>query len=165
MFKKHYALMAIVFAVAVGASGCALVNAISQSVTTPKVTFKTAELREVTLQGVSLDFLFEVQNPNAVGAEISSLAYDLRLNGSRFAKGTTKEALRVEPHGTSDVRFPFEINFQELGRTMSSLLGGQSTVKYELDVALTFDTSIGRIEVKRSADGEIEIPKPSLLGG
>ena len=146
-------------------SGCAYLQALNQKIKTPTVNFQNVELREATALGIKLDFLFEVNNPNPIGAKVTSLTYDLKLNGLRIAKGKTKEAIEVGPQGRSDVRFPFELQFKDLVSTINSLLGAKDKVKYQLDVVVCVDTPIGEIEVKRSAVGEFAVPRPKLTGG
>jgi len=157
-------LTAIIFASAC-LSGCAYVKALNQKLKTPAVNFQNVELREATALGIKLDFLFEVNNPNPIGAKVTSLAYDLKINGSRIAKGKTRETIEVGPQGRSDVRFPFELKFQDLVSTIKSLMGAKDKVKYRLDVVVSVDTPIGEIEVKRSAIGAFAVPRPKLTGG
>jgi len=165
MTKKTRTLLLTALFASVYLSGCAYVKALNQKLKTPTVNFQNVELREATALGIKLDFLFEVNNPNAIGAKVTSLTYDLKLNGSRIAKGKTQEAIEVGPQGRSDVRFPFELQFKDLVSTINSLLGAQNKVKYQLDVVVCVDTPLGEIEVKRSAVGEFPVPRPKLTGG
>tara|TARA_B100000674_G_scaffold468948_1_gene455303 strand:+ start:872 stop:1468 length:597 start_codon:yes stop_codon:yes gene_type:complete len=158
----HLLLAALIGSTAL--SGCAYVKALNNKMKTPTVKFQNVELREATAQGIKLDFLFEVNNPNALGAKITSLSYDLKLNRSRIAKGTTKEAIEVGPMGRSDVRFPFELRFEDLVSTIKTLMGVRDKVKYELDIVVSIDTPIGEVELKRRAVGEFAVPKPKLTG-
>ena len=164
MNTKTKTLLLMALIATMGLNGCAYVKALNNKMKTPKVNFQNVELREATADGIKLDFLFEVNNPNPLGAKITALTYDLKLNGSRIAKGKTKEAIEVGPQGRSDVRFPFELKFQDLVSTIKTLMGARDKIKYKLDVVVSVDTPIGEIEVKRSAVGEFPVPRPKLTG-
>ncbi len=164
MTKKTRILLLTAIFASLFLSGCAYVKALNQKIKTPTVNFQNVELREATPLGIKLDFLFEVNNPNPIGAKVTSLAYDLKINGSRIAKGKTQEAIEVGPQGRSDVRFPFELKFQDLVSTIKSLLGAKDKVKYQLDVIVSVDTPIGEIEIKRSAMGEVPVTRPKITG-
>ena len=164
MNTKTKTLLFTALILSVSLSGCAYVKALNQKMKTPSVDFQNVELREATAEGIKLDFLFAVNNPNPLGAKITALTYDLKLNGSRIANGTTKEAIEVGPQGRSDVRFPFELKFRDLVSTIKTLMGARDKVKYKLDVVVRVDTPIGDIEVKRSAVGAFAVPKPKLTG-
>jgi LEA14-like dessication related protein len=118
----------------------------------------------VSSKGIKLDFKFDVTNPNPVGARIASLDYDLQINGARVAKGRSQRAIELPASGTSEVLFPYELQFQDLVSTLKALLSLKTKVPYRLDLVIAVDTPIGIIEVSRRAEGEFDLPQPKLTG-
>jgi LEA14-like dessication related protein len=165
MVTRTQRILLLTFLTTLTLSGCAYVKALNQKMASPSVKFRDVQLREASATGIKLDFQFDVTNPNPIGVKVTALDYDLKINGSRIAKGSSNKALEVAPQGKSTVALPFELQFKDLVNTINSLIGAKSKVKYSLDVAIRVDTPLGEVELKRNVTGEFEVPRPKLSGG
>lgn len=142
-------------------SGCALVQVVADNFQKPKVSFRDVEVRSLNLQGLTLDFRFDVENQNGVGVRVASLDYDLSLQGVRVAKGSTDRALEVPSRGHGVLALPYEVRFSELPATLGAFTSLSSTVSYRVQVVVGIDTPMGVVHVSREFTGNIDLPRPT----
>ncbi len=107
----------------------------------PKVSFDKAEISDISFQDITLDFSFNVDNPNSVGVEMAGYAYDLEIEGNSLIKGETKEPLRIEPDDRSVIKLPVTLTYKDL-YSMYGDIKGKDQIAYKIKNVFTFDLPV-----------------------
>ncbi len=125
----------------------------------PDVRFSNMSIQNITFDGVTLLFDFDVTNPNRFNVNAEQYSYEFFINENSFLSGTQQEPLRIASEATSIIQVPVTLNFQEVYQTFSSLLR-QDAMAYMLSTEVEFDLPVaGRKKVPVSTSGEIPIPR------
>lgn len=122
-----------------GLGGCA--TSLDNIVSSPSI-----ELRDVKVMGLGFNsqtFLlsFDVRNPNPFPLPVSDVSYGIRLDGQRFASGTTTSEFSIPSEGDATFAISVELDLlQTAPRLLSIVRQGQSkTISYELEGELAID--------------------------
>ena len=129
-------------------TACASMHSILKSVgfKDPTITCRQVEVSDVSLDGVKLEFLFDVANPNPAGFTIAELDYVLRINDVEAARGKEKRQIRIEPNASSEVRLPYTVEYKNLFSTALSFVQPQG-LSYQLDIRFGLKTPIGVLPI------------------
>src|SRR5262249_23621607 len=142
-----------------GASGCAAFGGLFQK---PTVTLERVEITRIAFDGIGANFVFAVQNPNAIGADLASLRYQLTIDGHALAEGQGNQTLQVPAHGTGALVLPVSIRFVEFAESLLALFQKQ-VVPYTIDTRLGFQSPAGVIEIPIQSSGTFPVPRlPSV---
>jgi len=126
--------------------GCA---ALYQSMERPRINIANIMPRDIKLFEQVFDLEIRIQNPNNTPLEVNGLAFELELNGKRFATGVSNQSLVID-RLSSDVIHVEAITtlvgvlrqiaeYQETPiprvgyRIMGSIYSGSSNVKLRFD--------------------------------
>jgi LEA14-like dessication related protein len=138
----------------------ALVLASCSGIEEPNVVMTGVDIKGISTDGIELDLLVEVENPNDFGADIGDLTYNIYLDGLKVATGLQEEAVSVPAGSTVEVGVPFTIVWKGLDKGLRKLLDGE-----EHDWRIK-----GRVELSKgplsksfsfSETGEFTAPKAS----
>jgi LEA14-like dessication related protein len=125
----------------------------------PVVQFSDMSIQNITFDGVTLLFDFDVTNPNRFNVNAEQYSYEFFINEQSFISGIQESPLRINSEATSTIQVPVTLNFQEVYQTFSSLLR-QDQMAYQLSTEVEFDLPVaGRKKVPVSTSGEIPIPR------
>ncbi len=131
-------------------AGCA---SIMPHLKKPGATFKDMRVQDMGLFDSTLVFTYEVENPNPVGAYLSSLTYHLFLNDKKFASGTLDKGIALPPSGSEAVEIPVSVNYLEALGSVTAL-AGKERIPYR--IAGTF--GITGIDVPYQTEGALDLP-------
>lgn len=125
----------------------------------PTVNYSQVSIQNISFEGVTLLFDFDVNNPNQFGVTADQYSYEFFINDNSFLSGTQAENLRIIRESTSLVQVPISLNFSEVFNTFSSLLRRDS-LSYQLSTEVEFDVpGLGKQRVPINAAGELPIPR------
>jgi LEA14-like dessication related protein len=148
----------LLLTVALLASSCAALRDYTD-IREPDVQFSNMSIQNITFDGVTLLFDFDVTNPNRFNVNAEQYSYEFFINENSFLSGNQQVPLRIESEATSTIQVPVTLNFQEVYQTFSSLLR-QDEMAYMLSTEVEFDLPVaGRKKVPVSTSGEIPIPR------
>lgn len=143
-------------------SGCALLNdylaLAAVAVQPPAFTFRTAEVKDVTLAGLTLDTVWELSNPNDVSVSLASVDYALFIDGKQVLAGSPPNGLTLEARGSTQLHFPAAIRFVDLGQVVEIFLT-KDTAKWRAEGSLGVQTPIGVLKVPLAHEDVFEVPK------
>jgi LEA14-like dessication related protein len=122
-------LLALTFAL----TGCAGLNA-----QRPTAALRNVNVTDVTVEGVTADFLLDVANPNAFAIPVSAAEYKLGLGNVQVVDGKLKPTGSLPANGTLPVNVPVRLTFEKLLAAEQALVKGGGIVPYSLDGALLF---------------------------
>jgi LEA14-like dessication related protein len=141
------------------AAGCAGLQDLARSaVKEPKVTFRSASVAAFDLEGVTLDFVWDVQNPNGFGLDLASIGWKIEAEGTRVAAGDAPGGVRILANGTSPVTFPARLRFADVPGIASLLGSGKDRIHYKLSATLGLRTPAGVLDVPLSREDQVRLP-------
>jgi LEA14-like dessication related protein len=141
--------------------GCSTLEQAEQVMSGAKPTgqVRGVKLSGLDVNGVDLVFDLQVDNPNPVKIALDNLDYDLKLFNQTFLKGKQGMGVRVAANGSSQVKLPVRMQFDQLLKQYGQL-GKRNEVPYALDLGLGFDVPLlGRIRLPVNYAGSLPIPK------
>ena len=144
-------------AAALALAAVPLLMASCSEISEPDVTMTGVNLRGISADGIELDLLVEVDNPNAFGADIGGLEYTIYLDGLTVASGLQDETVAVPGNGSVEVGVPFTIEWEGMDRGLKKLLDGK-----EHDWRIKGRVEVGKGPIARpfsfSESGEFTAP-------
>jgi LEA14-like dessication related protein len=140
-------------------SGCkALSDFLAGAFQKPGFNFKTLGLNDISLAGLTLDTVWQLDNPNKVGLSLASVKYALAVEDKQVVAGAPPNGLQIPAAGSTDMHFPAAIKFQDLVGVVQTFLTKDSG-RYKAEGELGIQTPIGVIAFPISKEGEFEVPK------
>ena len=138
--------------------GCTFVRQLmSQVLKPPTLSFQAANVRAVSLGGMTLDLTWKVDNPNDFGVNLAGLGYTFEVEGKRLATGHTDERLELAPKGSSQVTLPFQVRFGELSDAILAVLG-KDEVRWAVGGDVDFASPVGDVSVPFRQEGTAPVP-------
>lgn len=140
-------------------SGCAALskffkNAFKQ----PTLTFRNAELTDANLGSATVNLIYELRNPNALGLNLAELDYNFQVEGKQVVAGTPPNGLSVKPNASTTLIFPANVKFADIAPVVETFLT-KDFAKYAASGHIGIKTPIGVIRLPLSKEGEFEVPK------
>lgn len=140
--------------------GCAGLKDLAQAAfREPKLTFRSASLETIDLEGATVAFRFELENPNSVGVELARLGWAVEAEGTRLATGDLPGGLSVPAQGTAPLTFPVRVRFRDVPGIVSLLASGKDEVAYRLSGTLGVRTPLGILDLPFSRSDRLRLPR------
>lgn len=111
----------------------------------PSVGFAGLEILDFSLSGARVALLLDLDNPGGYPLEISSLAYELFINGDSWASGRLDQAVQAWEKETAALRVPVDLDFARIGRGARSLLSGDGDLEYRVEGIVLFRAALPRV--------------------
>ena len=108
----------------------------------PGIELRAAHLQSIGLSGAEMELEIQVSNPNATGLRIESLVYQFSVQGESWVDGETSRPQLVRPLQESTVTLPFTLRFLSVGRAARTILMGDDSLDYRLDLSAVIGTDI-----------------------
>ena len=125
----------------------------------PDVTFTDVSIQNITFDGVTLLFNFDVTNPNRMGVSADSYSYEFFINDESFISGRQEERVEVGRESTTSVQVPVSLTFSNVYDSFRSLLR-QDTFSYKMATDVTFSLPVmGSRTVPVEASGQLPLPQ------
>ena len=144
-------------------SSCAALTEVVQAVfQKPKLTFKTARLANLSLEGLTLDTVWQLDNPNAIGLSLARADYKLSVEGKQVVAGQPPNGLQIPAQGSTELTFPAGIKLRDIF-PLAQDLATKDYAKYRVEGVVGVETPIGVLDFPLSYEGQFEVPKlPSV---
>jgi LEA14-like dessication related protein len=140
-------------------AGCAGLNQLAASaVQKPKLTFRSVSLSSLDLEGATLAFTYDLENPNGFGLNLARVGYTVDVEGARVASGDLPGGLEIKANGTAPVTFPVHVRFQDVPGIVTLLTSKKDAVKYRLGGNVGVRTPLGVLDVPMSHEGALKLP-------
>ncbi len=147
-------------AAALALSGCAAFNRIAASAfEKPRLTFRSASLQSLDLEGATLGFAFDLENPNGFGLSVARLGYGVELEGTRVATGELPGGLRIPAAGKAPITFPVRVRYRDVPGILSLLGTKREALGYRLSGTVGVKTPVGVIDLPMSHAASLPLPK------
>lgn len=153
--KNHFILFSVALFLL---SSCAALRD-ATDVQEPEVTFTNVSIQNITFEGVTLLFDFDVTNPNRRGVSADGYSYEFFINDESFISGREEERIEVGSESTSSVQIPVSLTFSNVYDSFRSVLR-QDSVSYKMATDVTFSLPvIGSRTVPVEANGQLPLPR------
>lgn len=140
-------------------AGCAGIEKLAAAaVQPPKLTFRSATVQELDLEGATLGFTWDLENPNGFGVDVARVAWSVDAEGTRVAAGDLPSGLKIRANATAPVTFPVRVRFQDVPGIVKLLTSGKDQVGYKLAASVGVKTPVGVVEVPISHQGHVALP-------
>ncbi len=125
--------------VALLSAGCA--SLLQKAVQEPKVEYRSVRLTDMDFEGVSLQFDFDVTNPNAIDLNARAYRWNLAIGGQDFLNGVSEAPLAVGARSKSPVSVPLTLTFEQIRQTFGAVTDRDS-LPYTFSLAADVDLPV-----------------------
>ena len=151
--------LALALLLPLAAAGCAGLQDLARAAfKDPKLTFRSATIQSLDLEGATVGFLFDLENPNGFGVDVAHIGYQVEAEGTRVAAGDLPGGLSVKANGTSPVTFPVRVRFGDVPGIVHLLGSGKDAIAYRLSGALGVKTPVGVVDLPLSHAATLKLP-------
>ena len=140
-------------------AGCASIEKFAAAaVQKPKLTFRTASVQALDLEGATVGFTFDLENPNGFGVDVARVAWTVDAEGTRVASGDLPGGLQIKANATAPVTFPVRIRFQDVPGIVTLFSSGNDAIAYRLAATVGVRTPVGVLDVPVSHQDRLKLP-------
>lgn len=140
-------------------TSCALLrDLLATAFVSPTFTFKRVDLANLSLDSITLNTVWSLENPNNVGVKIAQVDYALFIEGKQVVAGAPPLGLEMAPHGATELVFPANVKFTDVVAVVATFLN-KDTATYRAEGRIGFDTPVGIVSFPMSKDGNFDVPK------
>jgi len=143
-------LAGLALVVAFGSTGCAFQK--------PSLKFKSVQVKDIDLEGTTLNVIYTLKNPNPVGLNLASVAYALEVEGHHVVSGRPPNGLSVRQKANTDLAFPARIKFREIMPAVQVFLT-KDKANYRASGEIGVKTPIGVVKLPLSYAASFNVPK------
>jgi LEA14-like dessication related protein len=123
----------------------------------PRLVFKAVNLQAVDLEGATLAFDYELENPNGFGLDVAKVGYGLEVEETRVLTGEVPGGLRIPAAGKAPLTFTTRLRFRDVPGVVG-LFGKQDTIRYKLSGTVGVGTPVGVVVVPLAHEGTVKLP-------
>ncbi len=147
-------------------SGCAyLQQFLKTAFREPTFTFKNMLLNDVSLGGLNLDTVWDLNNPNNVAISLAAVDYALFVEDKQVVAGHPENGLQLAANGSSELHFPANIKFQDVAAVVQTFLT-KELASWRAEGSIGVQTPIGVLKLPLVKEGQFEVPKlPAIVFG
>jgi LEA14-like dessication related protein len=124
----------------------------------PTVKFNRFEVDALDFEHIDTHFVFDVDNPNPIGAPVDRFDYAFALEQVTLLSGSDPDGLELVADGTSELALPVSLDFVGVYEAITATRG-LDYVGFGLDGSFGFDTDLGPINVIYDEDGSFPAPR------
>lgn len=148
-------IIPILFSVAIFLSSCF-------EPSPPKVEYLNYEISRVTLQGINVNFYFDVENPNSLPIDVSKYSYKVYIN-NRELLSEEEAGFNLPANAKKKITIPVNIRYDQVFGTALSILEliarGDDTISYRIQGEINAGTMGITAGTPIKASGTIPLPK------
>lgn len=155
----------VALAAVLALAGCAGLHDLARgALERPTLTFRSASLEALDLEGATVGFRFDLENPNGFGVDVARIGWNVEVEGTRIAAGELPGGLAVRARATAPVTFPVRVRFQDVPGIVSLLRGGRDELAYRLSGAIGVRTPVGVVDLPLSHSDRLRLPDLPRFG-
>lgn len=144
---------------ALALAGCATVRDLAGSAfQRPTLTFESASIEGVDLEGVTVVLHYRLENPNAVGLRLSRVGYALDVEERRVLDGSLPGGLAIPSRGAAPLPVAVRVRLAALPGLLESLAAKEEAA-YRISGDAGVDTPLGTLDVPFQHSGRIPVPR------
>lgn len=139
-------------------SSCDVLNELNKGLR-PTANVVSSNIRGIDLEGVTLNFGVEIQNPLSSAIPLTQLKYSLATEGTPFVSGELDEKPgNIPAMGSKVVNVPVRVNYKSAMQLINSIQPGKS-IPYKADLNVVVNAlGMGNVEIPLSTSGSVPVP-------
>jgi LEA14-like dessication related protein len=150
---------ALAIALVLSSAGCAGLQELAASaLQKPKLTFKSASLSALDLEGATVSLTWDLENPNPFGVDLAKVAWTFDAEGKRVAQGDVPGGLQIRANGTSPVTFPVRVRYQDVPGIVNLLGSGKDEIRYAVGATVGVRTPVGELDLPVTHSDKLRLP-------
>lgn len=128
----------------------------------PTFTFHKASLSDASLSGISIDTVWDLRNPNALGLSLADIQYAFFVEDKQVVAGHPNKGLTIGANATSQLHFPAAFKFQDVVAVVQTFLN-KDQAAWRAQGSIGVQTPIGLLNLPLQKNGSFEVPKVPAL--
>ena len=88
----------------------------------PNFTFRNVALTDISLGGLNLDTVWDLNNPNPIGLSLATVDYALFIENKQVVAGAPQNGLQIAANGATQLHFPAGIKFADIAQVVETFL-------------------------------------------
>ena len=108
----------------------------------PSVAVTNVAIENLSLTGAALTVEMEVDNPNAFGVDLTTLDYNLLVNGKSWLATKATNVAKLPEKGSTKMSVPVRLSFADMGTALYQTLTQTKPMDYQLNGNMTLDTTL-----------------------
>jgi LEA14-like dessication related protein len=153
------ALLLLALAAVVLLGGCAALQRLFEGAfQRPTLTFRRADLQNVTMGSAAMNLVWNLENPNRLGLSLAEVDYTFFVEDKQVVAGRPRGGLQIPANGARELVFPAEFKFQELAPALQAFLT-RDVANWRAEGSIGVDTPIGILRLPLRRSGQFEVPK------
>jgi len=153
---RKRALAAVLLALLAGCAG--IENLAKSAFREPRLAFRSAALEALDLEGATIGFTWDLENPNPIGVDVARAGWQIEVEGTRVAAGDLPSGLSVPANGKAPVTFPVRVRFRDVPGIVSLLGSGRRDLGYRLSGSIGVRTPLGVLDLPMSHADRVKVP-------
>ena len=141
-----------------------LTLSLTACVQSPTITARSAQLQQLTFDGMRVMVNLDLNNPNDVALPLEKVNWNLTLSERPFSNGVVALTETLPALKTSAIQVPLQINYQDSISTALDIIRGRN-IPYTLSGRLHFTTPAGVIDTPFAIRGQWDNPMVSMRSG
>jgi len=156
---KTFAAPSLLAALVLLAPGCAGLQDLARAAfERPRLTFRSAAVDALDLEGATVGLRFDLENPNAFGLDLARVGYGLEVEGTRIATGDLPGGLVIPAKGAAPLTVPVRVRFADVPGIVGLLTGGRDAIRYKVSGNVGVKTPIGVVELPMAHEDRLTLP-------
>ena len=140
-------------------AGCAgLQEFAASAVKKPTLTFRSASVESLDLEGATVALTWDLENPNAFGVDLARIDWAVDAEGTRVAAGDLPGGLQIRANGRSPVTLPVRIRYRDVPGIVSLLGGGANVIRYKVAANIGVRTPLGVLDLPVAHEDALRLP-------
>jgi LEA14-like dessication related protein len=134
-------------------TGCATL--LRQAFAQPIIEVADVRVKQIGLQGGTIDVVLTVENPNEFRLDAEKISYNFYVDTARVVSGEITQRLTLEEKGKVTVTVPVTFDSRAVGTAMRYYLQHRA-LDYKVDGTFTLVTPVGRFTRPYTGQGRVE---------
>lgn len=148
---RHRSFALLILA-ALTLSGCRTL--LQQAFASPVVEVRDVRVRNIGLNGGTLEVVLDVQNPNEYRIDAEKISYNFFVDTTRVVTGELAQLMTLEEKGRTTITVPVSFDYTAVNIAMQQYLA-KGALEYRVEGFFTLVTPIGRLTRPYSGTGRV----------
>jgi len=131
---------------------CSCASILGSVVEKPKVDLDQVKIRRADLNGATLVFLVNVENPNSIDIKVDEINYTIFVNNKELSRARTEKAVNVPANSKAQVEIPLPVTYSKIFSNLKDLMFAD-TATYKIEG----DAKFPLFSVPFSKEGVVEL--------
>lgn len=157
--KKTLAHAAALALVSLSAAGCAGLSELARvAFKEPHLTFRSATVESLDLEGATIGVKFDLENPNGFGLDVARVGWGVEVEGTRIATGDMPGGLAIPASGVAPLTLPVRVRYRDVPGIIGLLTSRRDSIAYKVAGTIGVRTPIGIVDLPVSHSDRLALP-------